>query len=106
MITALAYFNVAGQRGAGQIGVWVPDPNAKTPEPRKIASIGVRVRRGVAIHGIALNVDPNLEHYSGIVACGGDGDRPTSLAALGSAATFDEVDAALKATFDETMCGR
>ncbi len=103
VIAALATLGVSGQRGAGQIGVWVQAPGKSDQVPRKIASIGVRVRRGIALHGLALNVAPNLEHFSGIVACGGDGDRPTSLATLGVTVTRDEVDETLKSTFEETM---
>jgi lipoyl(octanoyl) transferase len=67
----------------------------------KLASIGVRVRNWVTLHGVSLNVDPNLEHFAGIVACGLADTPVTSLAALGVEAEMDEVDQALRETFAE-----
>jgi lipoyl(octanoyl) transferase len=94
-IAALARFGVAGERRAGRIGVWVGSGAAEA----KIAAIGVRVRRSVTFHGIAVNIDPDLGHYRGIVPCGIAEYGVTSLAALGVAATTAEIDAALGATF-------
>ena len=68
-----------------------------------IAAIGVRVRQGVSYHGVSINVDPNLDHYAGIVPCGIADFGVTSLADLGIAATMDEVDEALKACFEEVF---
>ena len=96
-IRALAQFGVTGERRAGRVGIWVRDGAREA----KIAAIGVRVRRGVTYHGIALNIDPDLGHYRGIVPCGIDQYGVTSLAALGVAATTAEMDAALGATFAE-----
>ncbi len=106
IIAALGQLGISGQRGGEQIGVWVHDPNTPHAAPRKIAAIGVRVRRGIALHGLALNVAPDLEHFSGIIACGGDGDDPISLTTLGVAATMDAVDQALKDTFAANILAR
>jgi lipoyl(octanoyl) transferase len=105
IIATLARFNVAAERRADRIGVWVKRPG-KPPLPDgsraedKIAAIGIRVRRWVTFHGISLNVDPDLEHYSGIVPCGVSGHGVTSLADLGIPVPMPEVDAALKAEFE------
>jgi lipoyl(octanoyl) transferase len=105
IIATLARFNVAGERREDRIGVWVRRPD-KPPLPDgrpaedKIAAIGIRVRRWVTFHGISLNVDPDLEHYSGIVPCGVTGYGVTSLVDLGIPVSMAEVDAALKATFE------
>ena len=101
-IAALSRLGVSGQRGDGQIGVWVK-PVSANARPGKIASIGVRIRNGVSLHGIAINVAPNLEHFSGIIACGGAGELQTSLEKLGVAAGLDDVDEAFKATFADVM---
>lgn len=109
MIRTLARFGVAGERRDGRVGVWVAGANGGTAGRRedKIAAIGVRVRRWVSYHGVALNVAPDLDHFRGIVPCGIDpqssGHGVTSLAALGVAATMTDVDIALRATFDEVF---
>jgi lipoyl(octanoyl) transferase len=99
LIAALARFNVRGERRAGRVGIWVDRGGGRED---KIAAIGVRVRRWVTYHGLALNVDPALEHFSGIVPCGVAEPRygVTSLVDLGLPVTMPEVDAALKATFE------
>ncbi len=97
MIRALAQFGVAGERRDGRVGVWVAAAGGRED---KIAAIGVRVRRWVSYHGVALNIDPDLEHYRGIVPCGITAHGVTSLARLGVTATMAEVDAALRAMFD------
>ena len=104
IIATLARFNVAGERRADRIGVWVQRPDKPllsdgSPAEDKIAAIGIRVRGWVTFHGISLNVDPDLEHYAGIVPCGVSGHGVTSLADLGIAVSMAEVDAALKAEF-------
>jgi lipoyl(octanoyl) transferase len=98
MIRTLARFGVRGERRAGRVGIWVARPEGGED---KIAAIGVRVRRWVTYHGVALNVAPDLDHYRGIVPCGISGHGVTSLARLGVAATMTAVDDALRATFDE-----
>jgi lipoyl(octanoyl) transferase len=100
LIRALARFGVRGERRQGRVGIWVAD----TPVTEaKIAAIGVRVSRWVSWHGIALNVAPDLSHYSGIVPCGIAAHGVTSLAVLGVPATMAEVDAALRAAWDEVF---
>ena len=98
MIRTLARFAVRGERHEGRVGIWVVRPGGGQ---EKIAAIGVRVRRWVSYHGVALNLDPELDHYRGIVPCGIAEHGVTSLAALGVAATMAEVDTALRATFAE-----
>lgn len=95
MLATLARLAVKGERMPGQIGVFV--------NGAKIASIGVRVRRWVSLHGVSINVDPDLSHFAGIVLCGVAGAAVTSLAALGAETDMDKVDAALRAAFDEVF---
>jgi len=99
MIRVLARFGIAGERREGRIGVWV----ARGGREDKIGAIGVRVRRWVTYHGLALNVDPDLANYAGIVPCGIAGHGVTSMAALGVKATIADIDAALRATFDDVF---
>ncbi|MEO0915125.1 MAG: lipoyl(octanoyl) transferase LipB, partial [Pseudomonadota bacterium] len=105
IIRTLAAFGVTGERRAGRVGVWVVRPE-KAPGPDgapaedKIAAIGVRVRRWVAFHGIALNVEPDLSHYDSIVPCGLRGHGITSLVDLGLPVTMADVDVALREAFD------
>jgi lipoyl(octanoyl) transferase len=94
MITALDALGVSGERHDEQIGVFVDDA--------KIASIGVRVRHWVTMHGVSLNVAPDLEHFSGILPCGLS-SPVTSLAALGAETDMALVDRALRATFVEVF---
>ncbi|MBI3710093.1 MAG: lipoyl(octanoyl) transferase LipB, partial [Proteobacteria bacterium] len=96
IIDALAQFNLRGERRPGRIGVWIDRGGGRDD---KIAAIGVRVRRWVTYHGIALNVECDLSHYAGIVPCGISGHGVTSLLDLGIIASMAEVDAALKASF-------
>ncbi|MGH6855046.1 MAG: lipoyl(octanoyl) transferase LipB [Aestuariivirga sp.] len=95
LITALASFNVKGERREDRVGVWV----RRGTREDKIAAIGIRVRRSVTFHGISLNVDPDLTHFSGIVSCGVTGHGVTSLVDLGLPVTMDDADVALKAAF-------
>jgi lipoyl(octanoyl) transferase len=104
VIRALAEFNVTGERRAGRVGVWVARPDRPplpdgTPAEDKIAAIGVRVRRWVAFHGIAINVEPDLAHFSGIVPCGIRGYGVTSLVDLGLPVTMADLDLALEPAF-------
>ncbi|WP_041373308.1 lipoyl(octanoyl) transferase LipB [Phenylobacterium zucineum] len=100
VIGALDAFNVRGEIREGRVGVWV-ERRAPGVPPRedKIAAIGVKLRRWVSFHGIALNVEPDLSHFSGIVPCGVTEHGVTSLVDLGLPVTLDEADAALKASF-------
>jgi lipoyl(octanoyl) transferase len=100
MIETLARFNVKGERRTGRVGIWIDEGQGRES---KIAAIGVRVRQWVTYHGVALNVDPDLSHYRGIVACGIRGHGVTSLAAQGIPASMAEVDAALRASFARTF---
>ena len=100
VIRTLARFEVRGERRDGRVGIWVVRPSGIE---EKIAAIGVRVRRWVTYHGLALNVDPELEHYRGIVPCGIAAHGVTSLAELGIAASMGEVDTALRRTFAEVF---
>jgi lipoyl(octanoyl) transferase len=100
MILTLARFGVRGERRNIRVGIWVARPNGCE---EKIAAIGVRVRRWVTYHGVALNLDPDLDHYRGIVPCGIAEHGVTSLAKLGAAATKEEVDAVLQSTFAEVF---
>lgn len=104
MIRTLARFGVTGERRDGRVGVWVARIDGGDD---KIAAIGVRVRRWVSYHGVALNVAPDLDHFRGIVPCGIGGERygVTSLARLGIPAPMDAVDTELRATFAEVFAG-
>ena len=105
IIRTLAAFNVRGERRDDRIGVWVRRPEKGDGFEDKIAAIGIRVRKWVTLHGIALNVDPDLSHFAGIVPCGIADARfgTTSLADLGIHVQMAEVDAALKAAFAEVF---
>jgi len=101
LIRTLDRFNVRGERRNGRVGIWVADPAAGTEA--KIAAIGVRVTRWVSWHGVALNVEPNLSHFSGIVPCGIPEHGVTSLQALGLPVTMADADVALRAAWDEVF---
>lgn len=101
VIRALDRFNVKGERREGRVGIWVTDPARGTED--KIAAIGVRVTRWVTWHGIALNVDPDLSHFGGIVPCGIRQHGVTSLHRLGIPATMEEADSALMAAWGEVF---
>jgi lipoyl(octanoyl) transferase len=100
IIRTLTRFGIKGERRNGRVGIWVP---RRGGDEQKIAAIGVRVRRWVTYHGMALNVDPELDHYRGIIPCGIAEHGVTSLAALGAATTMEEVDTTLRATFAEVF---
>jgi lipoyl(octanoyl) transferase len=101
IIRTLARFAIKGERREDRVGVWVARPEHGRED--KIAAIGIRVKRWVSLHGIALNVAPDLSHFSGIVPCGIAEGRygVTSLADLGADASMDAVDAALRRSFEE-----
>ena len=108
VIAALAEFNVKGEIRPGRVGVWVERPD----RPRaadgsmaedKIAAIGIKLRRWISFHGISINVEPDLSHFSGIVPCGIRDHGVTSLVDLGLPVTMDDLDTALRTTFDRSM---
>ena len=108
LIGTLAGMNIAGERREARVGVWVrrPEKSARpdgSPAEDKIAAIGVRLRKWVAFHGVSLNVEPDLAHYDGIVPCGIRGYGVTSLLDLGHMVTMPEVDARLRAGFEEVF---
>ncbi len=104
LIRTLAHFGVVGERRAERVGIWVIHKAAgMTAREDKIAAIGVRVRRWVTFHGVALNVDPDLSHFDGIIPCGIRQHGVTSLAALGIMVSMDEVDNALRAAFTDVF---
>ena len=101
LIATLDRFNVHGERREDRVGVWVTRPERGTEE--KIAAIGIRLRRWVTTHGIALNVEPDLSHYSGIVPCGVSEHGVTSLVDLGLPVTMEDADIALRQAFEESF---
>ena len=105
LIRTLAAFNIRGERREQRIGVWVRRPDKGEGREDKIAAIGIRVRRWVSLHGVSLNVDPDLGHFGGIVPCGIDEPRfgVTSFVDLGHGASMPEVDAALRCAFVEVF---
>jgi len=102
IIRTLAGFGVAGERREDRVGVWVARPDKGEGFEDKIAAIGIRLRRWVSLHGISLNVGPDLTHFAGIVPCGVADARfgMTSLADLGRRATMAEVDRVLRREFE------
>ncbi len=100
LIRALDRFNIRAERREGRVGLWVPN---RAGGEDKIAAIGVRVTRWVTWHGVALNVDPDLSHFGGIVPCGVAEHGVTSIHAQGVPATMEEADAALRAAWGEVF---
>jgi lipoyl(octanoyl) transferase len=102
IIRTLAAFNVRGERREDRVGVWVRRPEKGEGREDKIAAIGIRVKRWVSLHGLALNVDPDLSHFSGIVSCGVSDARygVTSLVDLGLLVSLPEVDMILRQEFE------
>lgn len=98
IIRTLARFQVKGERREGRVGIWVPRAGGRED---KIAAIGVRVRRWVTLHGISINLDPDLSHFEGIVPCGIREHGVTSLVDLGLPVTLADLDLALRETFDD-----
>ncbi len=108
VIRTLAEFNVTGERRDGRVGVWVVRDDkpltalGQSPED-KIAAIGVRLRKWISFHGISINVEPDLEHFSGIVPCGISDHGVTSLVDLGLPVTMGDVDIVLQQCFDKVF---
>lgn len=107
LIRTLDQFNVRGERREDRVGVWVRRPDKGQGHEDKIAAIGIRIRRWVTFHGVALNVEPDLSHFSGIVPCGVADPRygVTSLHDLGLLVSMPEVDMALKRAFRDVFGG-
>ena len=111
VIDTLAAFNVKGEIRAGRVGVWVtrddkslyPDGSAAED---KIAAIGIRMRQWVSYHGLSINVEPDLEHFSGIVPCGISDHGVTSLVDLGLPVAMHDLDTALRAAFEQVFGDR
>jgi lipoyl(octanoyl) transferase len=105
IIGALGRFNVKGEVREGRVGVWVERKDPGWAREDKIAAIGVRLRKWVSFHGIAFNVEPELEHFSGITPCGVSGPQfgVTSLIDLGLPVTMQDADAALRAAFHDVF---
>ena len=105
IIRTLAAFNVRGERREDRVGVWVRRPDKGYGFEDKIAAIGVRLKRWVSLHGIAINVEPELTHFDAIVPCGVADPRygVTSLADLGHIATMADVDIALRQAFEQVF---
>ncbi|MGV7213053.1 lipoyl(octanoyl) transferase LipB [Bradyrhizobium sp. UFLA05-112] len=103
ILRTLDAFNVRGERREDRVGVWVKRPDKGPGHEDKIAAIGVRLKRWVSFHGIAINVEPDLSHFSGIVPCGVADPRygVTSLVDLGHLVTMADVDIALRQAFEE-----
>jgi lipoyl(octanoyl) transferase len=105
IIRTLDAFNVRGERREDRVGVWVRRPDKGAGYEDKIAAIGVRLRRWVSFHGIAINVEPELAHFSAIVPCGIIDPRygVTSLVDLGLPVTMEDVDVALRRAFEDVF---
>ncbi|WP_136637160.1 lipoyl(octanoyl) transferase LipB [Pseudooceanicola onchidii] len=104
VIATLDDFNIRGEIRDGRVGVWVARPEKPalpdgSPREDKIAAIGIRLRKWVSFHGISINVDPELDHFNGIVPCGITGHGVTSLVDLGLPVTMDDLDVALARQF-------
>jgi lipoyl(octanoyl) transferase len=99
LIETLALYNVKGERREGRVGIWVQ----RGLREDKIAALGVRIKRWVTFHGVSLNVDPDLSHFTGIVPCGISAHGVTSLADLGILVSMADVDVALKQSFKKVF---
>ncbi len=110
VIGALAEFNIKGEIRVGRVGVWVSRPEKSAsvtgaPAEDKIAAIGIRLRKWISFHGISINVEPDLEHFGGIVPCGITDHGVTSLVDLGLPVTMDDMDLALRKSFGDVFGG-
>ena len=105
VITTLDQFNVRGEIRPGRVGVWVTRPERRpqpdgSPAEDKIAAIGIRLRKWISFHGISINVEPDLSHFDGIVPCGITDHGVTSLVDLGLPVTMEDLDVALRESFN------
>lgn len=108
IIKTLDSMNVRGERREDRVGVWVRRPEKPllpdgTMAEDKVAALGIRLRKWVTFHGLSLNVEPNLDHFSGIVPCGISGYGVTSLVELGLPVTMDDVDLYLRSAFEDVF---
>ena len=108
VIETLAQFNIQGDIREGRVGVWVTRPEKPpladgSPREDKIAAIGIRLRKWVSFHGISINLEPDLTHFDGIVPCGISDHGVTSLVDLGLPITMDDLDLALRQTFEQAF---
>lgn len=108
IIATLGEFNVTGERREGRVGVWVTRPEKPplpdgSPREDKIAALGIRLRKWVSFHGLSINVEPDLSHFDGIVPCGIREHGVTSLVDLGLPVTMQDLDLALRNTFDDVF---
>ncbi len=103
VIDTLAAFNIKGEIRDGRVGVWVGRPTKGEGVEDKISAIGIRLRRWVSFHGLSINVDPDLEHFSGIVPCGIAEHGVTSFEDLGQLVSMPEVDMALRRSFEKVL---
>lgn len=111
IIATLAEFGIRGERRAGRVGVWVTRPDKPalpdgSPREDKIAAIGIKLRRWISFHGLSINVEPELSHFDGIVPCGIRSHGVTSLVDLGLPITMEDVDIALRKSFEEVFASR
>ena len=100
IIDTLDKFDIQGERKQGRVGIWVTSENGKE---EKIAAIGIRVKKWVTYHGIAINVDPDLEYFDGIVPCGIKEHGVTSMHKLNKKIEMEQLDQALKESFDKIL---
>lgn len=105
IIRTLSEFSIKGERREDRVGVWVARPGVDPGREDKIAALGIRVRHGVSFHGLSINLDPDLSHFSGIVPCGVSEHGVTSLADLGLTVPMAGLDAALKRQFHAVFGG-
>lgn len=111
VIDTLAAFGIRGERRCGRVGVWVTRPDKAplpdgTPREDKIAAIGIRLRRWVSFHGLSINVEPDLTHFTGIVPCGISSHGVTSLVDLGLPVTMTDLDTELRTVWDRREAAR
>ena len=101
IINTLAKFNIRGERRSDRIGVWVRRTDLNNPEREdKIGAIGIRIKRWITLHGISINVSPDLEHFGGIIPCGIGGYGVTSFEDIGQPLEFYDLDVELRTEFD------
>lgn len=102
IINTLAKFNIRGERRSDRIGIWVRRTDLNNPEREdKIGAIGIRIKRWVTLHGISINVSPDLEHFGGIIPCGIGGYGVTSFEDIGQPLEFYDLDVELRTEFDQ-----